>query len=178
MKWILIVLATLLGLVALVAIIGMLVPRDHVAGVTITLRQPPDSVWKVVRDLGSVPQWWGEMKRSERVTGADGRERWAQNVGGFAMVAVIETDEPPRHLVTRIDAPADASFGGSWTYDITPVDSGSKFTVTERGWIANPVFRFMSRFIFGYYGTQESYLRALGKKLGEAVTPVRGTVPN
>jgi len=173
MKWVLIVLATLLGLVALVAIIGMLVPRDHVAGVTITLRQPPDSVWKVVRDLGGVPQWWGEMKRSERVTGADGRERWAQEIGGFAMVAVIETDEPPRRLVTRIDTSADASFGGSWTYDITPMDSGSRVVVTERGWIANPVFRFMSRFLFGYYGTQESYARALGKRLGEEVAPVR-----
>jgi len=173
MKGVLIVLAALLGLVALVAIIGMFVPRDHVAGVTITLRQPPDSVWKVVRDLGNVPQWWGDMKRSERVPNGGGAERWAQEVGGFKMALVIETDEPPRHLVTRIDAPADASFGGTWTYDITPVDSGSKFTVTERGWIANPVFRFMSRFIFGYYGTQESYLRALGKRFGEEAAPAR-----
>jgi hypothetical protein len=45
--------------------------------------------------------------------------------------------------------------------------------VTERGWIANPVFRFMSRFIFGYYGTQESYVRALGKRFGEEVTLAR-----
>jgi hypothetical protein len=48
-------------------------------------------------------------------------------------------------------------------------------TLTERGWIANPLFRFLSRFVFGYYRTQEGYLRALGKRLGETVTPARAT---
>jgi hypothetical protein len=172
MKGVLIVLATLLGLVVLVAIIGMLVPRDHVAGVTITLRQPPDSVWKVVRDLGGVPRWWGDMKRSERATGADGRERWTQDVGAS-----------PWWPSSRPTSHRDTSSPGSTRRPMHrsvergprhhPVDSGSKFTVTERGWIANPVFRFMSRFIFGYYGTQERYLRALGKRFGEEVTPAR-----
>jgi uncharacterized protein YndB with AHSA1/START domain len=94
-------------------------------------------------------------------------------VSGFKMALVIETEEPPRRLVTRIDSPPDGPFGGTWTYDITPVDSGTKFTVTERGWIGNPLFRFMSRFIFGYYGTQENYVRALGKRFGEEVAPAR-----
>jgi len=173
MKGVLIAVATLVGLVAVVAIIGMLVPREHVAGVTITVRQPPDSVWKVVRDLGGVPQWWSDMKQSVRDPDGGAAERWQQDVGGFKMALVIETEEPPRRLVTRIDSPPDGPFGGTWTYDITPVDSGTKFTVTERGWIGNPLFRFMSRFIFGYYGTQESYLRALGKRFGEAVAPAR-----
>jgi uncharacterized protein YndB with AHSA1/START domain len=173
MKGVLIVVATLVALVALLAVIGMLVPRDHVAGVTITVRQPPDSIWKVVRDLGGVPQWWSEMKKSERGPDGAGIERWQQEVGGFKMALLIETEEPPRRLVTRIDSPPDGPFGGTWTYDLTPVDSGTKFTVTERGWIGNPLFRFMSRFIFGYYGTQESYLRALGRRFGEEVAPAR-----
>jgi uncharacterized protein YndB with AHSA1/START domain len=173
MKGVLIAVATLLGLVALVAIIGMLVPREHVAGVTVTVRQPPDSVWKVVRDLGGLPQWWSDMKQSVRDPDGGGAERWQQDVGGFKMALLIETEEPPRRLVTRIDSPPDGPFGGTWTYDITPVDSGTKFTVTERGWIGNPLFRFMSRFIFGYYGTQESYVRALGKRFGEEVAPAR-----
>ena len=173
MKWVLIAAATLVGLVAIAAIIGMVVPREHIAGVTITVRQPPDSVWKVVRDLGGVPQWWSEMKQSVRDPGAVGAERWQQDVGGFKMALLVETEEPPRRLVTRVDSPPDGPFGGTWTYDITPVDSGTKFTVTERGWIGSPLFRFMSRFIFGYYGTQESYARALGRRFGEEVSPAR-----
>jgi len=174
MKWVLIVLGVLAALVALMAVIGLLVPRDHVAGASITLRQPAESVWQVVRDLGGVPRWWETMKASERDSTAAGAERWRQEMGGFKMALVIETDEPPRRLVTRIDSPPGAAFGGAWTYEITPTPEGSRVTVTERGWIANPIFRFLSRFVFGYYGSQEGYLRALGKKFGETVTPVRG----
>ena len=173
MKWVVIVLGILVGLVVLVVLIGALVPRNHVAGSSAALRQPPESVWRVVRDLGGVPQWWSQMKTAERAAGPDARERWTQGMGGFQMTLVIEVDEPPRRLVTRIESPPGAPFGGTWTYDITPTPGGTKVTVTERGWIANPIFRFMSRFIFGYHGTQVSYLRALGRKFGETVTPER-----
>ncbi|HJQ65550.1 MAG TPA: SRPBCC family protein [Gemmatimonadales bacterium] len=177
MKWVLIVLGVLVALVALMAVIGLLVPRDHVAGASITLRQSADTIWKVIRDLGGVPQWWPETKSSVRTADKDGHERWEQDVGGFTMAAIIETDDPPRRLVTRIDSPPGASFGGTWTYEIAPVPEGTRVTVTERGWIANSVFRFLSRFVFGYYGTQEKYLKALGTKFGETVTPVRVSNP-
>lgn len=177
MKWILIIVIALVALVALMALIGTMVPRDHVAGTSITLRQSPDSIWKVIRDLGALPQWWTETKSSVRTADKDGHERWEQDVGGFKMAAIIETDEPPRRLVTRIDSPPGASFGGTWTYEIAPVAEGSRVTVTERGWIANPLFRFLSRFVFGYYGTQEKYLKALGKNFGATVTPVRVSNP-
>ena len=173
MKWVLIIVAALVALVALMAIIGLLVPRDHVAAASITLRQGPDSVWKVIRDLGGMSAWWGEVKSSVRTADKDGHERWEQSIGGFAMAVVVEADEPPRRLVTHIDSAPGASFGGGWTYEIVPTPEGSRVTVTERGWIANPVFRFMSRFIFGYYGSIEKYLRALGRRFGEAPTPVR-----
>lgn len=173
MKWVLIVVLGLVALVALMALIGALLPRDHVAGASITLRQSPESAWKVIRDLGGMTQWWAETKSSVRTADKDGHERWEQAVGGFTMAVLVEIDEPPRRLVTRIGSPSGASFGGSWTYEVAPTPEGSRVTVTERGWIANPIFRFMSRFIFGYYGSLEGYLRALGRKFGETVTPVR-----
>ena len=40
--------------------------------------------------------------------------------------------------------------------------------------LAGSTTRFLSRFVFGYHGAQESYLRALGKKFGGTVTTVRG----
>jgi uncharacterized protein YndB with AHSA1/START domain len=173
MKWIVIVVAVLIGLPALMALVGTLLPRDHVAGASIVVRQPPERVWAAVRDIGAVPQWWSELRSSERTAGPEGWEHWKQVAGGGAMTIVIEAAEPPRHLVTRIESPPGAPFGGSWTYEIAAVPEGSRVTVTERGWIANPLFRFLSRFVFGYYRTQESYLRALGGKFGETVEPVR-----
>ena len=51
-------------------------------------------------------------------------------------------------------------------------DGATTLTITEEGEIYNPVFRFMSRFIFGYHGTQHAFLKALGTKFGEEVRPV------
>ena len=50
-------------------------------------------------------------------------------------------------------------------------DGGSVVTITERGSVYNPVFRFVSRFILGHTATMETYLRSLGHRFGGDVTP-------
>jgi hypothetical protein len=73
---------------------------------------------------------------------------------------------PPRKLVSRIADPK-LPFGGTWTFEITPTAEGSTLRITENGFVTNPVFRFLSRFVFGHTGTIESYLKSLAKKFGE-----------
>lgn len=171
MKWVFIVVGAIVALVALMALVGLFVTRDHRATSTITLRQVPDTVWKVVRDLGGGTGWWHEMQTSVRLPDKDGHEAWRQKVGGFDMSIVVLESEAPRRLVTKIDSPPGAAFGGTWTYELTPDGGGTRISVTEAGWIANPIFRFMSRFVFGYYGTLDGYLKALGTRFNETVTP-------
>jgi len=176
MKWALIIVGALIGVIVIVLVIGALLPRDHVAGSSIVLSQPRDTVWRAVRDLAGTPGWWMELVTSQRATDASGqgREVWEQKLkNGFTMRLIVTEDAPPSRLVTTIDAPPDAPFGGTWTYEVAPTDGGTRLTVTERGYINNPLFRFMSRFIFGYYATQEGYLKALGRKLGQDVQPSR-----
>jgi uncharacterized protein YndB with AHSA1/START domain len=141
----------------------------------VTLHQPPDSVWKVVRDFGGITAWWPEMKESVRLPDRDGHEVWRQKLSGFDMPIVIRESTPPRRLVTEIGADAGAAFGGMWTYELAPAPArdsvGTRISVTEAGWIGNPIFRFLSRFVFGYYGSLDAYLKALGKRFGETVQP-------
>jgi hypothetical protein len=95
-------------------------------------------------------------------------------VSGFGPITFEQQESiPERRFVARI-ADTDQGFGGTWTYDIEPATNGSRVTITERGFVTNPLFRFMSRFVFGYHGTQEAYLRALGKRFGGPVALVRG----
>jgi len=47
-------------------------------------------------------------------------------------------------------------------------------TVTENGEITSPFFRFMARFVFGYAGTIESYLRGLAEHYGEEAVLTEG----
>ena len=65
------------------------------------------------------------------------------------------------------------NIGGTWTYELREQDGGTLVTVTEDGEICNPFFRVMSKLVFGYHRTQESYLNALGQKFGEEVTVER-----
>ena len=171
MKWVLIVVGALLGLVALMTLIGAFVPREHRATSTVTLRQPPESVWKVVRDLGGVPAWWPEIKESVRQPDKNGREVWRQKMSGWDVPLIVLESTPGRRLVTQIDTSAGGAFGGTWTYELVPDSGGTRISVTEAGWIGNPIFRFLSRFVFGYYGSLDGYLKALGKHFGEAVQP-------
>ena len=173
MKWVVITLGALLGLVALMTLIGAFVSRDHRATSTVTLHQPPESVWTVVRDLGGVPAWWPEIKESVRQQDKNGREVWRQKMSGFEVPLIVIESTAPGRLVTQIDTSAGGAFGGTWTYELV-ADSGAggtKISVTEAGWIGNPIFRFLSRFVFGYYGTLDGYLKALGKHFGEEVQP-------
>ena len=169
-KWILRVTVVVVAAVVALLSAGMLLPRDHVAASAVTLRQRPESVWAVVRDLGGVPRWWPEVATAARVADPAGREVWRQEVGGFPMTFVVTDTAVPLRLVTAIEAPPGSAFGGTWSYELTPADGGTRVTVMEAGWIANPLFRVMAK-LGGFHRTIDGYLTALGARFGEAVTP-------
>ncbi len=171
MKWVLVGIGAIIVLVGLVAGFGALLPRTHVASSRIMLKQPPDSVWAVIRDLGAVPSWWRDVKRSVRLPDEGGRERWQQQTGMGPMPLEITESQPPSRLVTRIMSPPGASFGGTWTYEIAAADGRSRLTITEEGWVANPIFRFLAYKVFGVHGTMDGCLKALGTRFGETVEP-------
>jgi hypothetical protein len=72
----------------------------------------------------------------------------------------VERDEPPSLVVTRIVGET-LPFGGTWTYRIVPAPGGSDLTITEDGEVYNPIFRFMSRFVFGHFATIDAFLAGL-----------------
>jgi hypothetical protein len=167
-----IVLGIVIGLVAVLAItfvVGLLMPREHTASSRVTLTSAPAQVWPIVRDLSSLVGTWSDLKRVRRVADADGREVWEQNAGGFEMRMIVEEVTEPTRMLTRIDAPPGAAFGGTWTYQVEPAGAGTQVTITENGYVSNPIFRVMMA-AMGVHRTADGYLRALGKKLGEEVT--------
>ena len=169
-----IVLGIVIGLVAVLAltfVVGLLMPREHTASSRVTLTSAPAQVWPIVRDLSSLVGTWSDLKSVRRVADANGREVWEQNAGGFEMRMIVEEVTEPTRMLTRIDAPPDAAFGGTWTYQVEPAGAGTQVTITENGYVSNPIFRVMMA-AMGVHRTADGYLRALGKKLGEEVTVV------
>lgn len=171
MKWILIPLGVLVGVVALVAIVGALLPREHAASRRAHYRESPEALWAVITDYQSFSTWRTTVKKVEPLPAKGGRTGWREtdNHGQAIPYEVVES-VPSQKMVTRIADPK-LPFGGTWTQELEPSESGTTLRITENGSVYNPIFRFMSRFVFGYTATMDEYLRALGAKFGESVTP-------
>lgn len=169
MKIAMIVLAVLVGLVVLVAAIGWMLPVKHVATQQATYRATPDIVFATITDVERLPEWRASVKSVEMDVSQPGRTRFRESSGDGTIAYLVEESISPRRRVTRIDD-ASLPFGGTWTYELTPTDNGTTLRITEHGEVYNPIFRFMSRFVFSHHRTMETYLTELGAKLGSAAT--------
>jgi uncharacterized protein YndB with AHSA1/START domain len=169
MKIVLVGAVVLVTLIAVVVVVGYLLPRDHVVSRTTHIEAPMDSVWHVLVTPAEFPQWRHDVKRVELLPASPTGPVWREfsRQGGITMA--IDAAEPPQRLVTRI-ADTTLAFGGSWEFHLQPDGAGSRVTVTERGSVYNPLFRFVSRFVMGHTATVDAYLRALGRHFGHDVT--------
>lgn len=171
MKWLLLGLGVIVAIVALVAMVGLLLPREHTASTTASIHAPPDSVWQAVTDVRDYPRWRTGV-RSVDILAPERPLRWREHGSDGAITYERAEEERPRRLVTRI-VDETLPFGGSWTYELAPAANGTTITIIERGYVTNPLFRFMARFVFGHHRTQEDFLRALGRRFGHEVTTTR-----
>jgi hypothetical protein len=138
MKWVLFGVIGVIALVAIVAAIGATLPRGHKASRTLRVSRAPADVWPAI----------------VAATSASG-----------VPVDVLES-APPHRQVTGVKE-TEKMFGGTWTIVVEPQPGGSTVTVTEDGWVANPIFRFVSRFVIGHHATIDGVLKQVAKALNE-----------
>ena len=138
MKWIAFIVGGLVALVAAIALVGSVLPRTHKASRTLRVKRSPEEVWPVVTQTAQASS---------------------------VPVDLLESD-PPHRLVTRVKE-TERNFGGTWTIAIVTVHGGSTVTVTEDGWVANPIFRFVSRLVIGHHATMDALLKQVAKTLNE-----------
>jgi len=160
MRWLLFIVGGLALLVAIVAIVGAMLPKAHSASRTARIALPPDALYAVLSDVSQYTAWRKDVKSLERLPDRDGRPAWVEDVNGMKIPMYFERMERPSLLVGRI-ADASLAFGGTWTYRIVPAPGGSDVTITEDGEVYNVIFRFMSRFVFGYHATMDTFLKNL-----------------
>jgi len=163
-KWSYRIVGGLFTLIAAVWLIGSQLPVEHYATTSAEYGQPPEVVWEVISDFSTSPAWRSAIDTVDRLPDRNGRPSWRETGSNGSMALELEEHLPPLRMVTRITDP-DLPFGGSWTYEIEPLASGSRLTITENGEIYNPAFRFLSRFVFGYTETMDRYLQDLASRL-------------
>jgi hypothetical protein len=170
MIWIVYIAGGLVGLVVLMALIGLAIPKGHIAARRAIYAKSPDEVWRVLTDLDGHTRWRRSVRKIERLSPTSFREHSRQGTITFA----IDEDRAPAagasgRRVTRI-ADDKLPFGGRWIFELAPDGAGSRLTITEDGFIKNPVFRFMSKTVFSTTSTLEHFLSDLAAHLGVAAT--------
>jgi uncharacterized protein YndB with AHSA1/START domain len=176
--WLIVIAVLVIGVptVAVVTgtVVGMFLPRDHVAQVAVTLAAGRERVWALVSDFPGSARWRPDMK-IEMQPAVEGHVRFAETTRqGRVLFEVVSQEAPARQVVRVVD---QVAFGGTWTWELAPGDSaaggrGTRLTITEDGFVKIPVFRVMSRLFFSPTASINTYLRALAKELGEGAEPV------
>ena len=156
-------------LILTVIAIGYSLPVAHTAQRTVEIEASPADVWATIIDVAAYPSWRDDVEAVKVLPGVEGRQVWRET-GDDEIEYTMTVFEPPTRMVSRITSP-DLPFGGEWEYEIRPAGTGTRITITERGEVYSPIYRFVSRFILGQTTTMDAYLRALGRKFGKPVEP-------
>jgi len=166
MKVALWIVLSVVALTLIVTVIGWLLPREHVARRIGRYRQKPEVIWEAITNVDAMPAWREGLKSVQKLPERNGLPAHVEvTTSGTIPMETVEMDAP-RKLVSRI-AGEQLPFGGTWTFEIAPVEEGATLRITEHGWVSNPFFRFMSKFVFGQTSTMNAYLRSLATKFGE-----------
>src|SRR5580765_4619035 len=122
LHWILIVVGSLVAIVLVIVIIGLLLPRAHVASRTVRYNQPPEVVFDAITDWRSFPNWRQGLRVSQRA-GEGGRTSWVEIAGRNEIPLEVLESSSPTKLVVKV-AGQSLPFGGTWTYQIQPTSDG------------------------------------------------------
>jgi hypothetical protein len=163
MKWGRWSILALLAVAGATTLIGWMLPVGHEAIESARVERAPEQVYATIANVAAYADWRDGVSRVDMLGAPDGHVRFREHTGDGAVVMEIVDEQPPSRFVTRIADPSQP-FGGSWTFEITPEGSGSRVTITERGEVYNPVFRFMARFVFGHNGTMRAFLASLQRR--------------
>ena len=164
-----IIIGGVVTVIVVIVLIGYMLPQSHVATRERTYPAAPDAVFSAITTPTSYPEWRSGVKKVEMLPAVDGKTRFKESGSDGDITFVIDEAVPAKRVVSRI-ADKELPFGGSWTYELTPAAEGrgTRLSITENGEVYNPLFRFMSRFIFGHEGTIKGYLAALETRVSSA----------
>jgi|SRR5882762_3739858 len=166
MKWILWIFAVLGGISMLITLVGYLLPKEHTVTRAARFHQPPEVVWKTITNIEAMPSWRQGLKSVTRLPEKNGLPAWVETLDSGIIPLETVALRPPSKLIVRIADPK-LPFGGTWTYEIMPLSSGSTLRIREDAEIHNPIFRVLARFVFGYNATIDTYLKSMAKTFGE-----------
>lgn len=159
----------LIAIAALVVfVVGYRLPEQHTASSEREYPAAPSRVYGEIANPGEYPRWRSGVQQVEMLPpDSAGRTRFREISLGDETTYEIEQQIPDRLFVTRI-ADEDLPYGGTWTFELEPTQTGTLLRITEDGEVRNPIFRFVSRYVMGHTRGINKYLDDLDERLRAA----------
>lgn len=158
MKWIMWIAGTLVAIVASIYAIGWSLPSEHIAKAERVIVAPLAQVAGRIREVEAYEQW--RPVKVEILSTQGGRTRYRETSGADTITFELVEEAGGRRFTSTI-LDQDLPFDGSWTIDLATEVEGTRVRIVEHGRVKDPLFRFLSRFVFGHTATMEAYLEAL-----------------
>ena len=167
MKWIVGLGVGSVGLVAVVAGVGLLLPEKHRVSESARFSISTERLWETITDFNAYPTWRSGVSVVEHLPDMNGHPVWKETDShGEGIPYKTVESVPGKRLVRRIADP-NLPFGGTWEFSFEAQPDGVTLTITEDGEIYNPIFRFVSRFIIGHTKNIHGYLNDLQTKVAD-----------
>ena len=148
---------------------GASLPVNHSVSVTGTVQAPPEKVFAIIANVANGASWRPAVKSVTVLAPDNDRDHWIEDIGhGQKMTFLATRTEAPSRRDVLLDDP-NASYGGTWTYELTPGPSPASTTlhITETGFIHPPLYRFMMAHIFGPASNLDQYMADIQAAAGK-----------
>lgn len=158
----------MMAFIAIAAVAGVMMDANHAVSREAVYSRSPQEIWAVITRFDTTPQWRSDVQ-SVRIDSGE-PVRFVE-LGGQGPVPMEVTEHDAPHRLVLMANGLDLPFSGSWTFDLTEVDGGTRLTITESASIDNPIVRFVSHTFLDPADMPETYLVDLGRHFGEEVSP-------
>ena len=144
---------------------GLATPREHVVARVARLPASLGDVWATIRDVARYAEWRHELETADVVDATQPQLRWRETTTRGSITFGLTAEDAPRRMVARI-LDDDLPFTGEWSWQLVPDGDGTRVTITERGSVGNPIFRFIAAHLMGHTKSIDRYLRGLAERHG------------
>lgn len=143
--------------------VGASLPKRHVVSRSASYRATPGQLFSLI---ARAQNWRPDVTKWEIVSADGVRELTRETTRDGETITYEVLDRVPPVSLKRRIATENLPYSGTWSYAQLSAGENNVLRITEDGQVFNPMFRFMTRFVFGQTRTMDTYLRAFGKRPG------------
>lgn len=152
----------IVGLVALVLVVGLMLPEKREFVRTATFRSQPEKVFQIVTDVKNQTSWRRDVQDIVVIDEAT----WTE-IPRRGTAITFRTRRKVENQSFEIEIIGPENFNGYWVGTFERIPTGTKVVFKEVIAIANPFLRVVSSLFVDLDKTMDVYMMNLKTKLGE-----------